>query len=332
MTPEELHRVSTGFMGAKIALAAAETGLFEIVAGGEGLTAEDAARRAETDPRATEIVLDALVALGMVEKSAGRYRLAAELEPELREDSPSQMVAMLRHRNRMFREWSRLEERLRPHGSAPGSDRELLHDPRANRDFIRAMLWASRALAPAVVDGIDLAGVRRAADLGGGPGHYAVEIASRGDAIEVWLVDLPRTLETSQELAPLLGATRDRIHVEAWDFYEEPVPSRLPTFDLILVSQVLHAESPERNRRLLGTIAKLLEPRGRLFVHEFFVDPGRTSPSEAALFAVNMLAMTSGGRTYTVEEVGAWAREAGLEAIGFASIHGRTGLASFAKA
>jgi SAM-dependent methyltransferase len=237
---------------------------------------------------------------------------------------------MLRHRNRMFRQWSRIEDRIRGLGPLPGSDRELLHDPWANRNFIRAMLFASRDLAAGVVDCIDLAGVRRVADLGGGPGHYAEEFASRDEAIEVWLIDLPRTLETVGELTSV-GPKRDRVHLLPWDFYEDPPPADLPAFDLVFLSQVVHAESPDRNRALFGKIADRLAPGGRLVVHEFFVDADRTSPAEAALFAVNMLAMTPGGRTYTVQEVESWARVAGLEPIGFEQVGERSGLASFRR-
>jgi SAM-dependent methyltransferase len=326
---DDLHLISNGFIKAKVVLAAAELGLFEITAG-EGVTAVEAAERLDGELRGMEILLDALVAIEILDKRDDRYRLRAELEPLLREDAPSQTVAMLRHRNRMFRDWSRLEDRIRGLGPASGSDRELLHDPRANRDFIRAMLSASGELAPSVVDRIDLAGVRRVADLGGGPGHYAVEFASRNDAIEVWLIDLPLTLETARELEPF-GLKHDRVHTTPWDFYGDPPPADLPSFDLVFLSQVMHAESSDRNRALLGTIERLLGSGGRLVIHEFFVDSDRTSPAEAALFAVNMLAMTPGGRTYTVQEVEEWARDAGLDSIGFEQVGERSGLATFRR-
>lgn len=329
MDLEQLQAISTGFIKAKVVLAAAELRLFDITAD-DWLTAEDAAGKIDGDLRCTEILLDALVAVEMLEKRDGRYRLRSELVPVLREDSPSQIVSMLRHRNRMFREWSRIEDRIRGQAPGPASDRALLHDARANRDFIRAMVAASGELAPGVVDRIDLAGVRRVADLGGGPGHYASEFASRDSAIEAWLVDLPQTIATARELAPE-RLSHARVRTLEWDFYETPPPADLPIFDLIFVSQVVHAESPERNRDLFGKIAKLLEPGGRLVVHEFFVDPDRTTPAEAALFAVNMLAMTPGGRTYTVDELKGWARDAGLEPLGDERISERSGLAFFRR-
>ncbi len=332
MDLDELHRISSGFTRAKVLLAAAELGLFDVTAG-EGVTAQDAARRIGGQPRGTEILLDALTAMGLLDKRDGRYRLGEGLAELLADDAPSQAVAMLRHRNRMFREWARLEERVRGVEPAGGSDRELLHDEWANRNFIRAMVAASRELVPRVIDRIDLSGVRRAADLGGGPGLYAAELAGRGEAVEAWLIDLPQTLATAAELAAsgAVPPRPDRVRTLAWDFFEDPAPADLPGFDLVFLSQVVHSEPPERNRALFAKIAGLLEPGGRLVVHEYFVDPGRTAPAEAALFAVNMLAMTPGGRTYTAAEVEGWARAAGLEPAGFERIQERTALATFRR-
>lgn len=324
MDLDELHRLSNGFTKAKVVLAAAELGLYEITSG-EGVTAGDAARKIVGDPRATEILLDALVSVGVLSKRDDRYRTTAELEPALRDDAPSQTVSMLRHRNRMFRHWALLEDRILGRGPLPGSDRELLHDADANRDFIRAMVSASGSLASGIIDRIDLTGVRRVADLGGGPGHYAREFAGRHESIEVWLIDMPRTIETAHELGRY-AANDASVRTIAWSFYDEPVPLGLPSFDLVFVSQVVHAESPERNRDLFRTVAGLLAPGGRLVVQEFFVGPDRTTPPDAALFAVNMLAMTPAGRAYTVSEVEEWARDAGLEPVGFEQVGERSGL------
>jgi hypothetical protein len=59
-------------------------------------------------------------------------------------------------------------------------------------------------------------------------------------------------------------------------------------------------------------------------VNESVVAPDRTAPIEATLFAVNMLAMTPEGRTYTEAEIHAWAREAGFTPEASDRIDGRT--------
>ncbi|MCP4654751.1 MAG: methyltransferase, partial [bacterium] len=43
------------------------------------------------------------------------------------------------------------------------------------------------------------------------------------------------------------------------------------------------------------------------------VGPDRVKPVEAAVFAVNMLAGTTRGRTYTADEISAWLKTAGFD-------------------
>ena len=181
-----------------------------------------------------------------------------------------------------------------------------------------------------MIDRIDLAGVTVAADLGGGPGHYLVEIGRRLPAAELYLLDLPLTLETARDLLHRQG-DGGRVQCVGWDFYHTPPPRNLPPVDLIFFSQVIHAETPEHNRALLRALRSRLAPGGRLIVHENVVEPGRTAPKESALFAVNMLAMTPGGRTYTEQEIATWGEEAGFIFAGGERIHARSYLLTFRR-
>lgn len=65
--------------------------------------------------------------------------------------------------------------------------------------FIEAMFAAGAANATAVIDRLDLTGVTTVADLGGGPGHYLVEIGRRLPSADLYLLDLPLSLESARE-------------------------------------------------------------------------------------------------------------------------------------
>lgn len=309
---EMLERIASGFMEAKILLAAAELRVFEHLRGG-GASAEALVRSLGWDRRGTEILLDALCAMGIVEKRGEVYRNRAEHEPFLLEGAGSHFVAMLRHRNLMFRRWALLEDRVRgePSGGRDAAFPQIT-EAGANENFIRAMYYASATACGPVLDRLPLDGVMTIADLGGGPGRYLVELLARKPDVEPYLIDLPLTLEVARRI--LDGApSGGRVRLVAWDFYAEEPPEGIPPLNLVLLSQVVHAESPEENRVLFRRIASLVAPRGRLAVHENVVGPSRTEPPAAALFAVNMLAMSRGGRTYTESEIVSWAEQAGFE-------------------
>jgi hypothetical protein len=58
-----------------------------------------------------------------------------------------------------------------------------------------------------------------------------------------------------------------------------------------------------------------LTPGGRVVVQEFHLDGSRTSPTQGALFAINMLVNTPAGRTYTAKEISSWMKKTGFTSI-----------------
>jgi SAM-dependent methyltransferase len=320
---DRLENLAQGFVGAKIVLAAAELGLLDRLrppGGTLGVLAESVGGT----ERGTRILLDALVALEVAEASGERYVLRPEAAAGLEGDAGDDKLALLRHRNRMYRAWARLEDIVRGAGLDESLPSVLERGP-ANASFIRAMAAVSGDRPPLVLDHLALDDVRVFADVGGGPGHYAVEVLRRNPATEAYLVDLPPTLEVAEEILER-SPEGQRVQRIAWSFYDEGPPPEMPRVDLAFVSQVVHAEGPERNQRFLERLASRLEPGGRIVVHDNLVEPSRREPAQAALFAVNMLAMTERGRTYSAEEIEGWGRAVGLTARGRARVDERSAL------
>lgn len=311
---DRLEQIANGFMESKILLAAAELRIFDLL--GDGRSSSDMAAALGAPLRGVEILLDALAAIGLCEKSGTLYRTRPEYAARLVESERNHYPSLLRHRNRMFRGWSALEAKVldrRPDAGPNG--RSVLTNARDNENFIRAMASASAATIPAIVDRIDLAGVRRLADVGGGPGAYLAAFCARSPALEAaYLVDVPLTVSVARRLQAG-GPDAARMRYVEWDFYADEAPEGLPPFDLVFLSQVVHAESPEANAVLFLRLAALLAPGGRLVVHERTVEEDRSRPAPGALFAVNMLAMTEGGRTYTDAEISSWGAAAGLKRV-----------------
>lgn len=302
-----LEPLVAGFMSAKVLLAAAELRVFDVLEP-EGAARDHVADRIGGAPRPTEILLDALAALGVIDKDArGVYRNRDDHRAWLVGDVP--YAAMLRHRNRLFARWARLEDVVR--GAAPVlPGPSVLDDPAANDTFIRAMAHAAADRIPLVLPHLPLSQARVFADVGGGPARYIGAALDAHATLRALLLDLPLTIDVARRLAtPALALRTDFV---PWRFYDDPAPAGLPPIDVMLLSQVVHAESPERNRALLARLRDLLVPGGTLVIHENACDASRTTPLPAALFSINMLVGTEGGRSYTADEMEAWAHEAGF--------------------
>jgi SAM-dependent methyltransferase len=253
--------------------------------------------------------MNALCAVGLLEKGGGRF---ANTPPAARclVQGKADYLANLLHTAHLWDTWGTLTEAVRRGRPVMG------HPPKARdavwvRAFIAAMHWRACRNAPEVVAALDLSGVSRVLDVGGGSGAYAMAFArARGDLRAV-VFDLPGVVPLAEEYIREGGLT-DRVRTRAGDFEVDALGDG---FDLVFLSAILHGNGPARNRALLQKSAAALAPGGRLVVQDFIMDEDRTAPAGGALFALNMLVGTDGGDTYTESEVREWMEAAGLAAI-----------------
>ena len=288
-----------GFRASRVILTANNFGVFELLTTAK--TAGEIAAAAGADARAMEILLDAVTATGLLKKTGTKYKNTGTAKTFLHKDSPLYQGDMLRHADSLWKSWSGLDEVIRtglPNRSV-GRDYD---------SFIRAMHNNAVVRAKAVVSTIDLKGVRRALDLGGGPGTYSVELARK--KIEVTLFDLPEAISIAKELVGEQGIKN--ITFAPGDFHSDDIGSG---FDLVFISQILHSLSTEEARELIGKAREALAPKGRIVIHEFLLEPDRAHPVPGALFSVNMLVNTQAGRSYTVREMKGWLATSGFTAV-----------------
>jgi SAM-dependent methyltransferase len=161
------------------------------------------------------------------------------------------------------------------------------------------------------VASLDLTGVSRVLDVGGGSGAYAMEFARATPALSAVVFDLPNVLPLTAGYLAHAGLG-DRVALVAGDYDRDELGSG---FDLVLLSAIIHSNSPQANRELVRRSVAALNPSGRLVVQDFIVDEGRTGPPFGVMFALNMLVGTPGGDTYTESEVRRWMSEAGLSSV-----------------
>jgi len=93
-----------------------------------------------------------------------------------------------------------------------------------------------------------------------------------------------------------------------------------------LVSAICHMLGPDENRDLLQRCFEALAPRGRVVIQDFILEPDKTAPKWAALFALNMLVATEAGNTYTEAEYATWLLEAGFQDVRRVRLPGPSGL------
>lgn len=313
--PERLLERLNAFRESRLLLTAIELDAFTAV--GEGAGAGEVAARLGTDPRATEMLLNALVAVGMLSKREGRYFNVADSR-WLRRDTPEGAREALMHLVNLWDRWSRLTDCVRK-GTCVRTGRRTRAETEA---FIAMMDYNARQRAPLVVEAIGLEGVRRVLDLGGGSGAYAIAFAQASPELEVEVLDLAPVLRIARrhiEHAGLAGRVRTRLG----DLRQASYGSG---YDLVFISAICHMLDPEENRAMLRKAHAALRPGGRVVIQDFILEPERTAPRHAALFALNMLVNTKGGATYTEAEYRQWMEKAGFQPVRRLHLPGPTGL------
>lgn len=294
-----LRQVSS-FGPARIILTANDVRLFDLLEG-RGLTAAAAARALKADLRASEIILDALAAIGLLKKDGGRYANQSVASKHLVSGKPGYQGDILRHYSSLWDNWSGLTRVLKT-----GKPNRVSRDHTA---FIMGMHNLASPKVEEVLQAIPLAGVRRVLDLGGGPGTYSMAFAKKG--MDVTLMDYPETLKIARRVVGD-AVPRGKVRFLAGDFTRDEIGSG---YDLVLISQILHAYGVAECLSMLKRCRAALTPGGRVVVHEFLLEETRTSPLPGAIFSVNMLVNTAAGRTYTAGEIGSWLKKAGFKDI-----------------
>jgi len=308
LTPESVRDMASGFQHSRILLTAFELGLFTVL-GSTGQTSARVARSLATDPRATDRLMNALCALDLLEKSQDIFT-NTPIAAQFLVQGQSGYMAGLGHTVHLWHSWSTLTEAVRM-GSATGASPIDDRGEEWLNSFIQAMHARARSTAPDLIAHLDLAGVSRVLDVGGGSGVYSMAFVRAGDHLAATVFDLPNVIPLTEEYVERDGLS-DSIDTVVGNYSADPLPQG---YDLVFLSAIIHSNSPRGNADLIRKCAASLNPGGQVVVVDFIMDEDRTSPPFAALFALNMLVGTREGDTYTEAEVRAWMEHAGLSDV-----------------
>ena len=303
--PDDVHELIRGFMSSRAALSALELDIFTAV--GRSSTAELVARKIHADSRATEMLLNALVSLRLLEKQDGTFHNTALSARFFVEGSPDNARPGLLHTANLWGRWSTLSDAVRA-GTSVASGRR---DTSGTVAFIAAMDRNAKERANAVVKAVEPAGLRRMLDLGGGSAAYSIAFARACPSLHSEILDLAEVVPIAQQHIRHAGLA-SQVSTRVGDMLQDPLGEN---YDLVLVSAICHMFSVEQNRALFQRIFRALAPAGRLVIQDFILEPDKTAPRFAALFALNMLVGTRGGSSYSEPEYSAWLADTGFSGI-----------------
>lgn len=304
----DLVTMMRGFQESRALLSAVELDLFTAVGGGD--TAAGVAAKLGTDPRATEMLMNAVVSLGALKKAAGVFHNTPETARFLCDSSPDNQRWAMMHTVNMWTTWNTLTDAVRKGTSVIPPTTEA-PDPVRIKAFIAAMHRNASVTAQHMVEVVGASGVKRLLDVGGGSGAYSIAFAAANPALRAEVFDLPTVVGITQEHISAAGLV-DRVTTRTGDLRTDDLGSGN---DLVLLSAIAHMLSEAENQDLFRRCCAALNPGGRLVIREFILSDDKTAPRPAALFALNMLVATRAGSSYSEAEYRAWLTAAGFTTV-----------------
>ncbi len=312
-TPESIMQLGLGFWGSKALLSAIELGLFTALAQGE-LDAQALTNRLGLHPRAARDFLDALVALGMLDRLDGKYQNTAETDLFLDSAKPTYVGGMLEMANsRLYRFWGSLTEALKtgmPQNEAKqGGDPfdAIYSDPAGLREFLKAMSGISLGSARAIAERFPWRDYGSFIDIGCAQGALPVQVALAHPHLGGGGFDLAQVGPIFDEYVASFGLA-DRLRFHPGSFFTDPLPSA----DVLVMGHILHDWDLEAKHMLLAKAYTALPTGGAVVIHEALIDDERRHNAVGLLMSLNMLIETPGGFDYTGADCSQWMREAGF--------------------
>ncbi|MBZ4321398.1 methyltransferase domain-containing protein [Streptomyces sp. SCA2-4] len=310
-------RIAMGFMASKVLLVAARLDLFTVLSQGP-LDADALGARTGVHPRAARDFFDALVALGALDRSAGRYANTPAAERHLVRGRPACVGGFLEMTDTaVYGLWGRLEAALRTgapqNGITDGEDgiyAALYQDPARLALFQQAMTGLSTGSAHALAEAVDWSRHRTVADIGCAEGAVLTHLLRRHPHLRGTGFDLPAVGAGFRRRADESGLA-DRLSFTPGDFFADP----LPRADVLVLGHILSGFTPSRAGALLRKAHAALPEGGLLVVYEMLLDDDRRENAQGLLMSLTMLLETPGGGVFTGAECRRWLTEAGFRDV-----------------
>ncbi|MFZ2146028.1 MAG: methyltransferase [Sedimentisphaerales bacterium] len=295
-TAQQILDAARTFQPACVLTAAADLDVFSPLHE-KPMTAQALACELGTNPRATTILLDALVAMEFLTKQESVYSVPEDVAKLLTEKSANNVLPMVHHLANCLRRWAHLSV-VTQTGKPAECGPSIRGEAADQADFIGGMYNISRPIADEVVKRLLPLKFGHLLDIGGASGTWTIAFLRAVPEAKATLFDLPPVISMAEQHIAEAGLG-NRVTLVPGDFYTDELPDGA---DIALLGAICHQNSREQNRALFAKVHKALKDGGVVVIRDVVMDASHTSPEGGALFAINMLVATEGGGTYTFDE------------------------------
>jgi hypothetical protein len=287
---ETIMQVGLGFWASKTLLSAIEMEVFtELAHGAEDLNSLQG--RLGLHPRAARDFLDALVALGFLQRVNGKYSNMPSTDKFLDKRKPTYVGGILEMANRrLYHFWGNLTAALRTgeqneaKGGGPNFFGALYADPENLKGLLKAMTGISTGANRLIASKFPWKNYKTAVDVGTAQGDLIVQVALANPHISGIGFDLAEVVPTFEEYVAANGLS-SRVTFRAGSFFD----ADLPKTDVVMMGHILHDWNLDEKK--ISSARPEAIPRGGLIVYDNIIDDDRSN-AFGLLASLNMLVKT----------------------------------------
>lgn len=305
---EDIRELANAFRESRTFLTAFELKIFTSL-DKHLMTSDDVAQKLNSDSRATDRLMNALCAMGLLKKVHGKF-YNSDLSAKYLVEGKPDFMRNIYHANNLWNDWSSLTDSV-----IKGSSQRSIINKSENdnwvESFIGAMHYRGVNQGKILAMMIDISNVKNMLDVGGGSAAFSMEIVKKNPSISAVVLDLPYVIPLTKKYVSEAGLS-DKFNFIEGDYLTTELKDN---YDLILLSAIVHINNYDQNKMLVKKCADVLNKNGMIIINDFVMNEDRTQPRQSALFALNMLVGTENGDTYTEKEMREWFESAGLSKI-----------------
>ncbi|MFQ5588843.1 MAG: class I SAM-dependent methyltransferase [Nitrospiria bacterium] len=309
LDPMAVMQIASSYWQSKVLHTAVRLDVFTLLKDGP-LTANQLAKKCKADKRGLEILLIAVVSLGLLKQSGGKYRNSRLSNTFLVKGAKKFQGGIVGMFDSWYGAWGDLYDAVVQ--GKPVVDKPHDQGPEALRNYIYGMHHRALGQGNLLAKDIDFSDRKHLLDVAGGPGTFDVMFCKKNKGLSATVLDLPQTLEITTEIVTSFGLEK-RINRRPGNYLTDASFGK--GYDAVLLSSMFNQESPKVIGKILKKSFNALDPGGLILVQDQMLNRQKTGPALSALIGVNQLIHTPGGAAYSEKEVSEWMRATGFKKV-----------------
>ena len=261
---------------------------------GSRLTSARVSNLLGSNHRYMELLLNACVSIGLLEKVGDDYRNSKESDIYLVKGEPRYYGDLFTYWTEQWPLWDKLDSGVRT-GTPIAYEPEFksIGDEAAYwRHYMLAMhQWGTSGQQDQLLQSTDLTGKKKLLDVAGGSGVYTMALCRKYPELEAVLFDQEKALPFARSLIETQGLSQ-RISIVAGNFHTDSFGTE---YDVVLISGVLLLESPKVCRRLCKKSYESIVSGGLIIIQDDMIMGPYTETTACPALSSLMGAVMYGG-------------------------------------